>query len=973
MARIDARQGSAVEHHLRVKVLGTVTAEVDGRPVRIASRRQQAVLAVLAAEAGHTVSRERLIDAVWDDDAPSTANAAVHVHVSGLRKALGDVALALETLGAGYLLAMNRPDVTVEVDALQFAEGARRSTAGDIHANPSMALALWAGEPFDGLQDSHYFRTRAEALHELRRTLREAHIDAELAAGRHDLLATAMEAYVQEEPYREGRWRQWMLALYRAGRQSESLRVFQTARERLIADLGLEPGPALVAMERAVLAQDAALDLEPRRTDFQGAPLPVPATPTIGREDDIAQVSALITVAGVPRVTTIIGAGGVGKTRLATEVGARLRDHFDGRVAMCDLSDVAQPEMVVGQIATALGLATRADPVSAIESAITRPTLVVLDNMEHLVAAANDVRLVLERTGCHFLVTSRVPLRIRAEQVYQLASLEPGAALQLFCERLQAVTSEVEVTTATAAAIVEHVDALPLGIELAASMCRVHSPTDVARHLRSDSLQASIGAVDLPPRQRSLAAVFDWSVKLLTPQARDLLPRLGVFASAFEPADVAAVCLESTDTPSLLAYLTELVDSSLVTRRSGGLMLASTVRSCLQGMPVSGGQDRLAARHADWVMANVMELRDALRNAPDGPDAMHRFESRLPDFRAARTHMMATKRYVEAADVVLRVKSCWLNAGLLNEAEDYLAELAALSEEDLPVEDRLRVDAFRGLLLRAMGQREFAIELLTRAVEGLRRIDPASIDLLNSVCHLAADHAEIGAHDVAADFALEAVAVAERTGNVGDESMAWDLAGYVAGLGGHHELAIAAARKAVELEEDGGAYQRVLAMGRLAEVLAAGGRQGEAAHIARHAAVQAECFTSSPTVLGEVSRSVGITLGPTSPAEAGRHLAAAAANFAAIGAREALHDTLLEVARLVVNRSPVQAAQLAGAASHTVFSDNPKLSDVRQSLLGSLGADRRDAEWALGTMLTTDAAARLAEVVGVDLRDADPA
>ena len=960
-----ARRQAAPAHVLRVMVLGTVRAEVDGRPVRIASRRQQAVLAVLASEAGHTVSAERLIDAVWGDDAPPSANAAVHVHVSGVRKALGEAATALVTRSPGYTLAVDQVDVAVEVDAQQFAECARRAAAGTANADPSIALSMWAGEPFDGLQDGDYFRGRAESLHELQRALREAHVDAELAAGRHESLAPEMEAYVEEEPYREGRWRQWMLVLYRAGRQSESLAVFQSARKRLIDDLGLQPGPALVAMEHAVLAQDTSLDLDPLQNGFHGIPLPVPATRTIGRDDDIARVAAMVTSAGAPRVTAIIGPGGTGKTRLATEVGARLLDHFADRVAMCDLSDLADPELVLGQIAAAFGLATGGDPAAAIEAAITAPTLLVLDNMEHVIGAALDVARVVEQTGCHFLVTSRVPMRIRAEQVYWLAPLDPGAALTLFRERVRAVTNDLEVMDATAAAIVEQVDALPLGIELAASMCRVHSPADVARHLGSGSMQAAAGAADLPSRQRSLAAVLDWSVQLLTPRGADLLPRLAVSASTFEPEDVAAVCDDSFDDASLLADLTELVDSSLVTRRPGGLTLASTVRAYLQGIPVAGGRDRLADRHADWVMQNVFELRDAMRSGPDGPDLMRRFEAGLPDFRAGRVHMMATKRYVDAADVVLRTKSLWLHAGLLDESERYLAEL---SDSHLPAQDQLRVDAFRGLLVRAMGQRELGVSLLTRAVEGLRQTDPTSVDLLNSLCHLAADNAENGAHDVAAEFAREAVAVAERSGNRGDEAMAWDLAGYVAGLGGHHQLAIEAARKAVELEQDAGAYQRLLSLSGLAEALAVGGRYEEAAQIARHAADVAEGFTSSPTVLGEAGRRLGIALGPTSPALAGRHLAAAAASYAAIGARESLHETLLELARLAASTSPIRAAQLAGAASHTVFADHPKLTDLRCSLAESLGTDRRDAQWALGTLLTADAAARLADVVALDLR-----
>ena len=233
-------------------------------------RRERAVLAALALGAGDVVATDRLIAALWGEHAPRSAAKNVQNCVLRLRKALGpDV---IETQVPGYRLAVPAD----AVDARRFEDLVALGRAARVNGTPDRAaaafreaLGLWRGEPFDDLRGWDPADAEAARLVELRRIAAEELMDAELACGRHAACVAELERMAGEEPFRERRWAMLMLALYRCGRQAEALRAYQRARIALATELGIEPGPELRTLERAVVAQDGSLDL-PAAADASG-------------------------------------------------------------------------------------------------------------------------------------------------------------------------------------------------------------------------------------------------------------------------------------------------------------------------------------------------------------------------------------------------------------------------------------------------------------------------------------------------------------------------------------------------------------------------------------------------------------------------------------------------------------------------------------------------------------------------------
>jgi YVTN family beta-propeller protein len=299
---MNAAQGDEEAAGIRFGVLGPLEVTRDGVPIDLGPRKQRAVLAILLLSANRVVPTTRLIDDLWGNAPPETARSALQVYIAGLRKALGEGGAALTTRAPGYLLAVDNG--ALDIDRFVALRDEARAS-GDVRRKAALlheALELWRGVPLAELDGEPFAVAARLHLEELRLGALEERIDADLELGRHAQLVAELDALTAEHPYRERLRRQQMLALYRSGRQADALAAYRAARDASVEDLGLEPGPELKALERAMLDQDPHLD----------APAVVAETAVVGapvrrrRRIGLAAGVAVVLVALVLAVVSVL-------------------------------------------------------------------------------------------------------------------------------------------------------------------------------------------------------------------------------------------------------------------------------------------------------------------------------------------------------------------------------------------------------------------------------------------------------------------------------------------------------------------------------------------------------------------------------------------------------------------------------------------------------------------------------------------
>jgi predicted ATPase/DNA-binding SARP family transcriptional activator len=575
---------------VRVGVLGPLeVTDAAGRPVPVGGQRVRALLILLALDAGRVVSARSLIERLWPDDRPADAANALQSLVSRLRVALRQAGLptgVLESSAVGYRLAASAQ----AVDALAFEAQARAGrealAGGDAAAAARLlraALDRWRGQALADVAGEEFAARPAARLAELRDAALLDRIDADLALGAAGpVLIGELRELTAADPLAERCTALLMRALAATGRQAEALAVYQRTRGLLADSLGVDPSPQLNQAYLAVLRQEV-----PPATAPSAAASPAGAwyrpTSFVGRDQE---VTGLLKQLAAERLVTLTGPGGVGKTRLAAEAAARLADlpWFTGSAWFAELAPVTEPSEVPYAVLDALGLRERslglrgsdggADPLDRLRVALAgRDAVLILDNCEHLIDAAAGLaaRLLADCPGVRVLATSREPLGIGGETLYQVGPLaappavlrtagEDGLAcsypaVRLFADRAAAVLPGFALTPGNEAdvgRICRALDGLPLAIELAAPWLRALAPAQLAERLaervaeRLDDRFALLtgGSRTALPRHQTLRAVVDWSWQLLSEPERALARRLAVFPAGATLAAAEQVCAD---------------------------------------------------------------------------------------------------------------------------------------------------------------------------------------------------------------------------------------------------------------------------------------------------------------------------------------------------------------------------------------------------------------------------------------------
>jgi predicted ATPase/DNA-binding SARP family transcriptional activator len=710
---------------MEFRVLGPVQLISGADGVALGSGKQVALLCCLLMAGGEIVSRDRLVDALWGDQPPPTAGNALQVHVHALRRRLGPDRIVTE--GPGYRLHLEPDELDLGRFELLVARGRSEFAGGDVEAAASTlrdALALWRGPAFEDVRYEAFAQADIARLEELRLVVLEDRIDADLARGHHHDLVPELEALVSEHGNRERLSGQLMLALYRSGQQAAALAVFAQARETLADELGLEPGPGLQELQRAILRQDATLRSEPPELQARRH-LPAPDTSLVGRTAELAELAEL--VRGGARLVTLTGAGGIGKTRLALQAGYELAEAFADGVYFVDLAHLADPDLVADVIASALGQGGQRDeaPLATVQAFLSgRRTLLLLDNFEVVDSAAPLVSELLRAApGLAVLVTSRSPLRLSGEHQYRVDPLPLADAVKLFATRARAVAPSFRrpsEETEEVARLCQRLDCLPLAIELAAARTREYAPDELLESVPGSLELASAGTRDLPARQRTLRATIDWSYRLLAPDEQTLFARLAVFVGGFTADGVVAVCGADR------AALSSLVGNSLVQERvgAGGAVrwsMLETVREyAIELLEGSAESWSFRHRHSEHY-ASFAEAIEQAHSESRSDTAWQELEAEHDNFRAA----LDWSRDEKAIELQLRLVGAlayfWATSDHLREGRARIDEaLRHASEAPVPLRAKALVAA--SLLAHSPGD-----------YEAMREYAEASLELFRSL------------------------------------------------------------------------------------------------------------------------------------------------------------------------------------------------------------------------------------------------
>ncbi|MDA0183749.1 hypothetical protein OJ997_25805 [Solirubrobacter phytolaccae] len=694
----------------RIQLCGELLIELDGKRVDQELRGDQGRLlfSYLVLNRDRPVRRDELEAAVWGDGAPYSP-VALAPPLSRLRRIVGPDRIT----GRSELRLVLPEDAEVDVEAALAGttdlEGARRADAILTRELLPGVESPWLDGERDRLQE-----VRVEALEVIARESPEP-AEAERAA----------RVAVELAPFRESAWVALLDVLRARGNVAEALLAFERVRTLLREELGTVPSPALLAAHRALL--EAQPDGPPVVAAKPARVLPTAAlTPLIGRERECDEIGAVLAREDV-RLLTLLGPGGIGKTRLALEVATRFAAE-GGDPCFVDLTRISDPQQIVARIAWDLGLRSqgrRPQHDELLDYVRTRSLLLVLDNFEHVASAAPFVTELLQSAPrVKALVTSRTVLHVRGEHQYLVPPLPSGwsgaAAVQLFVQRAQALQPGFALTDENTADVLElcrRLDGIPLAIELAAARVRVLGVKTLLQRLEDRFAVLKSGARDAPERQRALWDTIAWSYDLLRPAEQRLFAQLGVFAGGFDLEAAQALVEHGCE---VFDGLELLVDQSLVRveQRDGQprfSRLESLREFALEQLAIRGDADAVRATHAAF-FTRLAAAGEAALKGPDQLAWLRRFEDDHDNLRAALRWNLDRGEIEAAVEMGWGLWMLWYFYGHVEEGVGWFTEMARRSGP-LASFPRARALSGAGMVALGVGDTESARPWLAQGLD----------------------------------------------------------------------------------------------------------------------------------------------------------------------------------------------------------------------------------------------------------------
>lgn len=827
---------------LLLSLLGPLRATVDDRPVTaFPTDKVRCLLAFLAMEPGRPHRRDALAGLLWpewpDDDARRNLRQSLH----RLKQTLDSAAPGL----ADQLLQASQ--TTVQLDpaalALDVDEFRRLLAEVEAHAHRSLptcqpcmarltqAVELYHGELLAGisLPDAATFEEwqviQREALHYQAVTALQALGSAYEQRGEHGLAHGAAMRLLGLEPWQEDAHRLAMRALALSGQRNEALAHFDLCRRVLEEELGVEPSDETRALYWQIAAGELhdAASMRAGRVELHH--FPSQFTPFIGRRSEVRQILDALADPG-RRLVTLVGPGGIGKTRLAIEAAnqaARLTEDFPDGIYFAPLAEVSDATLLVPALASALGVALDEQQPNAQLLAFLRPKrlLLVLDNFEHLLdpaSAADGAALVSAilhtAPDVQFLVTSQSPLELRAEWRIPLdgldypasnqidaAAFEASGAVQLFVQAARQALARPDYLPSNEerAAIVricQLCHGMPLAIELAAAWVRAFDCATIAGELaqRLDLLATSLR--DVPERHRSLRAAFDYAWRLLSPDEQRALARISVFRGGFTRAAASVVA------GATMLELTGLLDRSLLARAGDQrFTVHPLVRQLSQDMLAAMGQGAaLHAGHAAYFAAWVGERAGAVRASPDQLQTLAAIEEEIENVTAAWRWAIAAADDQALGAMLDALFNFWGIRSRFQEGERHLGEaVGALRRRLVDAVLLARLQGRWAWFLFQGGQIEVSRRLLEESAAALTAAG-APLERAWVLAYLGALLRHQGEYAEAEGVLVEALRLADQAGDDYHVSVALNVLGQVYSLQGRTEHARALLERALDIK-----------------------------------------------------------------------------------------------------------------------------------------------------------------------------
>jgi predicted ATPase/DNA-binding SARP family transcriptional activator/DNA-binding CsgD family transcriptional regulator len=733
---------------LQIQMLGDFRVSCDGREIASNAWRLRTahhLIKLIALSPGFYLHREEIIDHLWPELDPTAAGNNLRYTVHIARRVLGTIVAGDVIRRQGELIALCA-NGGVETDVAEFEGHATRARKSHEPDDYRRAIAFYSGDLLPGDRYEDWTVRRREALRETYLSLLFEFTEINESLGDVGGSIELLQKLVRIDPANEEAHVALMHLYIRCGKRQSALRQYTLLQAGLRQELDVDPDPTSQRLYQDILTGQIEIPVEHVHRAIHDEPdgavvtpgrhnLPLALTSFVGREREIAQLREYLDSV---RLITLTGAGGSGKTRLAIEAARNLIDRFPDGVWMVDLSSSTSFGDVLETMIDVLGIVTARDqaPLDAlIDELRDRELLLLLDNCEHLIETSATLVITLLRScpGLRVLATSRARLQVEGEFIWQVPALSLPSldrvtsvellreieSIQLFIERAAFVRSDFSLTEANARAVAQicqHLDGLPLAIELAAARVSMLTPVQIASRLTDSLRLLSSNNQTVTPRHQTIRAAIDWSYNLLPPPVRALLHRLSVFSGGWTLDAAESVAGGSgIHEQDLLNMLGELVDRSFVVVEAedgqARYRLLETVRQyASEHLEASGEGPQTRHKHGEYLLT----LTEASQKESTGPVravSLKRVERELDNLRAALRWSLEGSSIEIGLRLGAALGDFWFVNGRQSEGRAWLSALLEHPASSAPEVAELRATVIAAAFILAYRQGDYSSAL----------------------------------------------------------------------------------------------------------------------------------------------------------------------------------------------------------------------------------------------------------------------